>query len=136
MWRVGAAVVGVLASCAMFGPGNPVDLIPGASLMDSPPAHAMIQHDSAQMCSGKHNEFADITWLRVQGHDFRNPSKPKERVIGLWMAPHTIYIASEWLTTDWVLRHEMVHDLLRRGHWDGDSTVFGRQCHAMWGYLK
>lgn len=114
--------------------------VPGATPLA--PSHALLQrlraeHDSAEACTGKRRPFDRITWYTVPGRNFRVPGDTinKGYEIGYWVAPDTIYVAAEWLGL-WVPRHEMIHDLLQRNHWSGDTAVFGTACHAMWGYLR
>jgi hypothetical protein len=120
----------VIATCA-FAPPD------GATPMRVPPTYRAIW-DSAQACTGTRGDFAQVQWLVHPGNSF--PSRDGA-AIGMWTPPHTITIAVEWMTTDWVVKHEMIHELTRLRH-DGtglqpgprDSLVWGKQCHAMWGF--
>ena len=81
--------------------------------------------------------FNAIHWYEVPGLNFKDSLVPdtterKVALAGEWVGPDTIYVAREWVNT-WVPRHEMLHYLTQSGA--HDTTVFGRQCHAMWGFL-
>lgn len=55
-------------------------------------------------------DFADVRWQIVThngivgGHQF---------LLGMWIPPDTIRIDSAFIATSWVLRHELLHHLLR-----------------------
>ena len=34
---------------------------------------------------------------------------------GMWKSPHTIYIARQHLSVEWLVKHEMLHDILQTG---------------------
>jgi hypothetical protein len=102
------------------------------------PAHYREVWDSAQACTHRSGDFARVKWYVMPGNSFPTDDGA---AIGLWGEPHTITIAGDWMTTDWVVKHEMIHDLTHLRH-DGeggrpgprDSLVWGRMCHAMWGF--
>jgi hypothetical protein len=75
--------------------------------------------------------FEDLSFYLVPGHDFPCPTG---RCIGEWYPPHHISIAEDWKNINWVVRHEMLHDLVGR-HYPGDTLVWGKACHATWGWL-
>jgi len=121
----------VVGTCA-FAPNGIRDF-------DPPPHYYQIYQQAVECTKPFRNPnkeprpYAWIQWSTVPGHDFK--CENGMRCIGHWQGPNEITIAEDWRTTDWVQRHEMVHYLLQRGHWVGDTAVFGRACHAMWGYL-
>ena len=88
----------------------------------------------AEKCTGKQGDFDRVEWYLVPGHDFKCPSG---RCIGEWIPPHGIAIAEEWKNIDWVVKHEMIHDITRLGHDKGprDRQIWGVQCQATWGWL-
>lgn len=98
----------------------------------TPPADYRVIWDSAEVCSGVPGDFNRVTWYVTPGNSFDGPDG---YVIGRWTAPHSITIAHDWLTTDWVVKHEMIHDLLQEGHTEAQRIqIWGKQCHATWGY--
>jgi hypothetical protein len=85
-------------------------------------------------CSGYYRPYEKIEWYVVPGKSFI--CSAKNQSIGCWDYPNKITLAREWLTTDWVVKHEIIHYLMQRGHWPGDTAVFGTKCKATWGYLE
>jgi hypothetical protein len=127
MMKIGAIAALAFATCAwLFEPAPP----PGEQM--TPPEHFRAIWDSAQACTNTHGDFNRVTWYQVAGNSFSGDAGP---AIGTWYPPHSIAIAREWLTTDWVVKHEMIHDLLQDGHTEEErKRIWGRQCHATWGY--
>lgn len=98
----------------------------------NPPSHYRAIWDSAQACTGRRGDFDRITWYVVAGNSF---STKDGYAIGRWTRPHSISLSMDWATTDWVVKHEMIHDLLQRGHDEDDRhKIWGEQCRATWGY--
>lgn len=109
--------------------------IPGAAAWTPPDRYREI-HESAQECTGRTRDYDLIQWMVVPGQSFYDPRhREAGALIGLWVKPDTIYLSAGWKNVDWVPKHEMIHDLLQRDHWPGDTAVWGSACHAMWGYL-
>lgn len=130
-WRLNVLMgcVVLFGTCA-FSPGE--DAQPW-----TPPEHYREIWDSAQACTGKHGDYDRITWLRFEGRAFECRKKGGPTAIGCWAGPHTIIIASDWANIDWVPKHEMIHDLTGLTHdgGDRDRLIWGKRCHAMWGWL-
>ena len=124
--KLGALVLLVFSTCAwLFEP-----IPPGEGW--TPPAHYRAIWDSAQACTGKRGNFDRIVWYRMPGNNF--PYKDGS-AIASWTRPHAITIAVEWQTTDWVVKHEMIHDLLQMAHNAEDlREIWGKKCHATWGF--
>lgn len=141
-WQACAALGALVLTCAIAPrPPAPVNhYVPNARPMAVAPAewaYLRAEHDSAEACTHRARGFDRITWMVVPGRDFRVPGDTANKgyLIGYWVKPDTIYVATEWLSS-WVPKHEMIHDLLQRDHFDGDTAVWGSACHAMWGYLR
>jgi hypothetical protein len=80
-----------------------------------------------QSCSGLSGSFERLRWFVVPGRDFACPTG---RCIGRWEPGHRIYIAEAWVESEFVTRHEMLHDLLGKpGHPD---PPFGNGCPLTW----
>lgn len=109
---------------------------PDGTTRFTPPAHYREIWHQAELCSGTHGDFNRVNWYVVPGKQFTSSNDTP--AIGEWHRPHDILIASDWLTTDWVIRHEMIHDLTKLPHDGGprDVQIWGIQCHSMWGYLE
>lgn len=128
MMKVVALALIALTTCA-FAP-------PEGTERFSPPAHYREIWKEAEACTGKRGDFDRVDWSVVEGKTFRSSNGTP--AIGEWHSPHHILIASDWLTTDWVIRHEMIHDLTHLPHDNGprDIQIWGIQCHSMWGWLQ
>ena len=66
--------------------------------------------------------FELIRWY--EGAEIRNPSEGRY-ALGLWMEPHKITVRTDVSSLDYVIKHEVVHELLRDG--SHDQTYF-KQC--------
>lgn len=135
MTRLGIAtafVVGMAGTCATGPVPSPY---PVGSSPIVPPAHYRAIWKQAEACSGKHGDFDRVTWYVVPGQSFSSTTNTP--AIGEWLKPHSILISQDWMGTDWVVRHEMVHDLTGLPHDGGarDIQIWGIQCQAMWGFL-
>ena len=66
-----------------------------------------------QDCSHLSGDLSRVTWFGVPGANFGCPNGGNCN--GLWVRPHTIYIANERRNDSLVVEHEMLHDLLQSG---------------------
>jgi hypothetical protein len=83
--------------------------------------------DKTEACSGLTGDFDRVEWLVVPGPGFKCSSG---QCAGHWESDHRIFLASDWQRNEMVVRHEMLHDLLRRsGH---PSPPFGEGCPLTW----
>jgi hypothetical protein len=83
--------------------------------------------DKTEACSGLSGNFDRVEWMVVPGESFRCSSG---NCVGHWEPGHTIFLASDWTMHEMVVRHEMLHDLMRRsGH---PSPPFGSSCPLTW----
>lgn len=122
LWVFGLA----LATCAAL-------FEPNGLIRFTPPDHYREIWDSAEACTGAHGNFNHVVWYVLPGNSFPAPTGT---AIGYWQRPNRIYLAHDWLGTDWVIKHEMIHDLIHMGHSGtvADTILWGIRCHAMWGY--
>ncbi len=80
-----------------------------------------------EVCSGLTGDFDRVEWLVVPGHGF---SCTSGQCAGHWEPDHRIFIAADWTANEMVVRHEMLHELLKRaGH---PSPPFGKGCPLTW----
>jgi hypothetical protein len=80
-----------------------------------------------EACSGRTGNYDRITWSVIEGRSF--PCSSGE-CAGHWRTSHHIFLASDWVMDEMVVRHEMLHDLLARpGHPD---PPFGEGCPLTW----
>ena len=108
----------LLAACG-FDPGDDSPM--------TPPAVYREWWAKTEACSGLTGNFDRVHWSVVAGHSF---SCGSGQCAGHWQSDHDIYIAQDWTTSEMVVRHEMLHDLLgRSGHPD---PPFGNPCPLTW----
>ncbi len=73
---------------------------------------------SVERCSGKTGDFTRIRWYVVPAEGF-SCENAAQWCVGLWHAPHDIYlteaVAVDSATSFLAVRHEMLHDLLQTG---------------------
>ncbi len=80
-----------------------------------------------QTCSGQTGDFERVSWFVIEGRGFDCPGG---ECAGHWEDDHSIYLASDWMMNEMVVRHEILHELLgRSGHPD---PPFGRGCALTW----
>jgi hypothetical protein len=130
-----SAFVLTLSLCA----GLPTDPLSGwqpiGAYRVEPESMWVAQYHAAEACTGKRGNAKRVTWYIVPGKSFWDQNGAND--IGLWMRGHKIYIADEWKTTAWVVRHESIHDLVGPHPADTlkNTRIWGRECQAMWGYV-
>lgn len=80
-----------------------------------------------EACSGRTGDFSRLRWSVIEGYSFTCASG---QCAGHWRTDHQIFLASEWVMDEMVVRHEMLHDILNRsGHPD---PPFGDGCPLTW----
>lgn len=67
-----------------------------------------------EACTGETGSFREVRWFRVPHERWWDPIY-EQYAIGTWRAPHDIYLAAPYVGDEQVVKHEMVHDLLRGG---------------------
>ncbi|HEU4682658.1 MAG TPA: hypothetical protein VFS51_12970 [Gemmatimonadales bacterium] len=116
VWAVGLLVA--LAGCG-FAPY-------GDEPLDPPPIYRE-WWAKTEACSGRTGNFDRVRWSVVEGRSF---SCSSGECAGHWRTDHHIFLASDWVMDEMVVRHEMLHDLLDRpGHPD---PPFGIGCPLTW----
>lgn len=95
-----------------------------------PPAHYRALWDSAEACTGRTGDYARVLWYEMPGNSFSS-AEHLGYADGEWFPKYGITIAHEYRTTDWLIKHEMIHVLLQRGHTETDRVkTWGEKCHA------
>jgi len=114
-----AALLAAAMAIACEQTSGPNDVgLHGLSEYD-PPLVYLEWWEEVEGCSGTKGDFERVQWfsadsLRVDGKD----------ALGLWIAPHDIYLIRTVGNTSWVVKHEMLHDLLRMKGRAHGSTLF------------
>jgi hypothetical protein len=100
---------------------------PAGSQPWEPPAAYQQWWAETEACSGLSGNFDRIEWMIVPGESFPCPSGD---CVGHWDPGHKIFLASDWTGHEMVVRHEMLHELMRRsGH---PNPPFGHGCPLTW----
>ena len=100
---------------------------PAGSQAWEPPEVYRTWWTATEACSGLSGSFDRIEWMIVPGESFDCDSG---QCVGHWTRDHKIYIASNWKDHEMVVRHEMLHELMRRsGH---PNPPFGQGCPLTW----
>ncbi len=123
----GLAILLGLGSCGAMEP-TPA---PAGTEALRPPAAYREWWSKTERCSGLRGRFEDVEWFVVPGVS-SFPTELGEKV-GLWTRTPTgsrIVIAGDLVMSELVVRHEILHELLRReGH---PEPYFETLCHLTW----
>jgi hypothetical protein len=100
---------------------------PEGDIPMDPPAVYREWWAKTQACSGLGGNFDRIRWSVVEGPSFPCASG---QCAGHWRNDHHIFLASDWVMDEMVVRHEMLHDMIGRpGH---PTPPFGQGCPLTW----
>ena len=100
---------------------------PAGSQAWEPPQVYRTWWAATEACSGLSGSFDRIEWMIVPGESFECASG---QCVGHWERDHKIFLASDWKDHEMVVRHEMLHELMRRsGH---PNPPFGNGCPLTW----
>jgi hypothetical protein len=128
--RFGAVAVSlvVASGCSATEPTSATP--PGAVPITAPPAYAE-WFAQTESCSGLRGPSSQIQWYVVPGVEtFETDAGPK---VGMWVKEgeqEVIVIAGNYQNHEMVVRHEMLHSLLRgHGH---PTDYFVERCHLTW----
>lgn len=127
-FRAVAVSLVVASGCSATEPTSATP--PGAVPITAPPAYAE-WFAQTESCSGLHGPSGQIQWYVVPGVEtFETDAGPK---VGMWVKEggrEIIVIAGNYQNHEMVVRHEMLHSLLRaHGH---PTDYFVERCHLTW----
>jgi len=94
---------------------DPEITVPPDAVMTGPLQEYATWYRAMEICTGVSGDFSLVRWFSVPGERWWDP-RWQQYAIGTWRAPHDIYIADAHLDNEFVVKHEMIHDLLRGGH--------------------
>ena len=67
-----------------------------------------------EACSSRSGDFDLVRWYEAATIQIGDPTRnPLEIVLGIWESPHDITFVNIWKEDAFVVRHEMLHELLR-----------------------
>lgn len=126
--RLASAVV-IAMACAP-GPVEPSSL-PDGAVPYTPPAEYLLWWERTEACSGRSGDFDRITWYEVPGAKLIDTEIGQK--VGLWQRDHgqtTVTLAGDFVDSELVVSHEMLHELLaREGH---PEEYFVERCGLTW----
>lgn len=102
------------------------------TVLDPPPEY-IVWWRELETCSGLKGDFWRISFLEVvdpvlvDGRQF--PCGGGQLCNGMWEAPHDISLAPRYVNHERLVKHEMLHDLVRS---PGHPPVF-EACEVTWG---
>ena len=100
---------------------------PAGSQSWEPPSVYREWWAATEACSGLRGSFDRVEWMIVPGESFECASG---QCVGHWHPDQRIFLASDWTDHEMVVRHEMLHALMRRsGH---PNPPFGNGCPLTW----
>lgn len=67
-----------------------------------------------EACTGVTGNYGAVRWFEVPGERWWDPIR-EQYAIATWRAPHNIYITTAHIDDENVVKHEIVHELLRGG---------------------
>ncbi|MDX1566322.1 MAG: hypothetical protein R3223_00885 [Longimicrobiales bacterium] len=109
--RHGTLLIAFVLACGL--PLGPAPWRPPEAALVQPHPDYTIWWDEVETCVGVSGDFDRIRWFTVEGEAFNTPDHGWAG--GRWVPPHDIYLAETHYTSEDVVKHEMVHELLRPG---------------------
>ena len=103
-----AAVAATLALLACSIPTEGLSLAVTRRQRLVPPAEYRSWWETVEACSSRSGDFDLVRWYEADGIVIRG-----DVVLGFWEPPHDITVVNTAKEDAFVVRHEMLHDLLR-----------------------
>lgn len=88
-------------------------MVPEDTRRMDPPSVYRLWHAQTVACVAIQRDFDRIRWYVVPGGNWRYSKHNQDLAAGVWIEPDKIYIAEESLTTEWIIKHELIHYLIR-----------------------
>lgn len=104
--RLGLALALSVAACL----AHPFE--PAGAQPFTPAAVYAVWWQRMEACAGITAPLDQVEWYDVAGEQFATPEGARW---GWWSPPHEIYVAAVHLDDEWLVEHEMLHDLLQTG---------------------
>lgn len=86
----------------------------------TPPPEYRTWYAEMEACTGRRGNYDAVVWWLV---DSLTTPVGWHNIAATWTAPHTVRIRRGYKGNDWVVRHEMLHDILQTV--DQPSPPFG-----------
>lgn len=118
----------LLVACS--SPTGPSHHAPAGAIRHTPSAWYRTWWEETEACSGLTGRFDAVKWYVVPGvTSFSHPAGDGRQLTGLAAGQH-IYLAEGYMQHPLVVRHEMLHVLLRRG--GHPEPYFTDLCKLTW----
>lgn len=104
----------VLASSACYSIIGPELTLPPDAFQADPLAEYAEWYMEVEECTGVEGDFDAVRWFEVPHERWWDPVW-KQYAVGTWRSPHDIYLAEPRRDDEGIVKHEMVHDVLRGG---------------------
>ena len=112
------AMIALFSSCSLLsdpwdGPSVTLERFPAFPEYE-------VWWEELQACSGRRGDLSKIRFflavapLSASGRQFVCGRNGQE-CAGEWVAPHDVYLAPGFVTSERIVKHEMLHDLIRDG---------------------
>ena len=88
--------------------------LPPDAVRTEPLAQYAVWYAETESCTGVTGSFSNVRWFAVPHERWWDPVW-EQFAIGTWRAPHDIYLAGSEIENENLVKHEIVHDLLRGG---------------------
>jgi hypothetical protein len=119
----GAAMLAIAGTCTdATGP------LPDNSERFEPPLVYRIWWQQVETCAGRLAPFETVSWYIVRTTDYGFEYRG-QYVVGVWTSPgNRILLAEHFVNKPMVVRHEMLHAVLRSG--SHPEEYFGERCRS------
>ncbi|HEX7938263.1 MAG TPA: hypothetical protein VF483_04675 [Gemmatimonadaceae bacterium] len=126
LWCIGVIALGAAIGCGDAVQPLPIDAVELASY-NVPPQYLM-WWQATESCSGLSAQYRDVRWYYIPGASRVDDPHFKDAAAAWYAAQNAIVIASHWLDSGSVVRHEMLHAISKRGH---TAALFRDACGAL-----
>ena len=113
--RILPVALPVVAAC--YSIIEPEQTLPPDAALTQPLSEYVQWYAETEVCTGETGDFAEVRWYTVPHQRWWDPVW-EQFAIGTWRAPHDIYLASPQRANEDLVKHEIVHELLRGGQAD------------------
>jgi predicted small lipoprotein YifL len=121
-----ALLITLLAATGCGSIIGPEYTLPPDAVPVAPGESYALWYAQAEACAGVDGDFAAVRWFEVPGERWWDPLR-QQYAIATWRHPHDIYITTANLDDEYVVKHEVIHDLLQGGA--SNDSRFGECSH-------
>ena len=107
-------LLALAATSACYSIVGPDETLPPDAVRTEPLAEYELWYSQMELCTGETGSYGAVRWFEVPYNRWWDPIG-EQYAIGTWRAPHDIYLSVGELANEKLVKHEIVHDLLRGG---------------------